>query len=96
MSNTSRGIVKFLYYIVFIGIITVYYFPAKKDETFIVVILCYMIFGTILSSCLRLSLLKRTDFFKVDKSYYDNWDLAVNLVYFLFSIGFLIYYYLKA
>lgn len=79
MSNKHRGIVKTLYSIIgmiIVGMYTSYY---SKDWLG-VLLLCYIIFGAILSTFLRLPLFSRLSMYKVSKESYTRADTLFNVL----------------
>jgi hypothetical protein len=92
VSNKFRGGLKVLYYIIFILAMIGHVYLGYQDTTAII-LLIYLIFGTLLSISLKLSLLNRNNLFDVSKDSYNKWDTVINSMFFLMSIGIIIYYF---
>lgn len=90
MSNKHRGIVKTLYYILCMIIVGMYTSYSSK-EWLGVVSLCYIIFGAILSTFLRLPLFSRLSMYKVSKESYTMADTLFNVLISFIALIVIIY-----
>jgi hypothetical protein len=97
MSSRRRGVLKVLYYIIFIIVVFIGFNSSDKEKDILgIALLGYIIFGALLSIYLKLPLLNRYNFFSVSERNYSNWDTLVNLLFILMSVGGLIYSFLTS